>query len=157
MGNFTAKLAKKVSNKAGATFWIKKTITSSGITVAHQNLSNAASGDLAIKQVILQSDTTGIVGPTNFELAVDNGNGLLIFASTAVSGLATSAKTKALIAGSDDSTGDNFLTVVGVPTVLEAGKKITFGGTSAAGTGAGTVKVYIQLERVDENASLLAV
>jgi hypothetical protein len=157
-GLLPERIAKLVTQAKGTEFWIVKTITSSNITTAAQALTATASGRLAVKQVILETDATGVAGPTDFHLKTDNASGLgtTPFAAEAVSNLGANA-TRAMNGGGDDSTNDKFLSITGVPTIIEAGKKITYLGTVSTGTGAGTIRVAILLQRIDEGADIKTV
>ena len=160
MANFQAKLAKKVNAKAGTSFWRTFTVLSSDLTVAHQSLSSVASGDLIVEACILQTDTTGIVGPTNFEIGVSGETyGLNLPLVEAVSNLGASAlRIAPHPAGNADTTNDNFMTVTAaVPFVLQAGDNLTYGGSSAVGTGAGICLIAIKFTRVVDNADIQAV
>lgn len=139
---------------------ISKNIVSSSLTTAAQDFSTVATGRFLVKQVIFETDATGLAGATDFGLCTNNAIGLTGvsggFAQTAVSGLGAN-KTKALLAGSDDSTNDNFMATTGVSPTLEAGKKLQFFGTVSAGTGAGVVRVTVILQRMDVGATISAV
>ena len=157
---FSDRLKNKVVKAAGSSFWIKKTITSSTVLTTAQSLTTAATGQLAVVQIIVKSDATGLVGPTNFEILSDNAKGLVnIFVETAAN-LASAVKTHVLNGAginADTTTVDGVASVTAVPTILEAGKKLQFIGTASAGTGAGTLDVFVKFERIDENANCQAV
>lgn len=130
----------------GEVFWIKKTLTSSAILTTATDLTNQSRrGDLVITDVILKTDGTGLATGTNFVLSVTNSNGDLTLLSTAVSGL-----------GANKTVDLANATVSGMQTVLEVGKKVTFECTGSACTGAGTVDVYLKLERLRQGASVMA-
>ena len=158
--SFSARLKNKVVKAAGSSFWVSKTIVSSTVLTTAQSLTTVASGRLAVVQIIVKSDATGLVGPTNFEILSDNAKGLVnIFVETAAN-LASAVKTHVLNGAginADTTTVDGVASVTAVPTILEAGKKLQFIGTSSAGTGAGTIDVFVKFERIDENADCKAV
>ena len=154
MPNLQARLKKAVTKAAGSVFWKKFTLTSSSITTTAQDLTSATTGDLAITEVILATDSTGLAGGTNFQLTaygeIYGPNTLFV---EAVANLGASAL-RSLNAGSDDSTNDRFLSVTGAKAVLQAGDKIQYDSTVAACTGAGKVAIFIKFERIDENADI---
>ena len=159
MPAFSSRLKNKVVKAAGSSFWIKKTITSSAITTSAQALSSAATGQLAIAQIIVKTDATGLAGGTNFTILSSNAKGVVNIAVETVANLGANA-TKVLaglVPAADTTTSDGAFSVTAVPTVLEGGKAIQFLNTAAAGTGAGTIDVFIKFERIDENASCVAV
>lgn len=132
----------------GSRFWIKKTVVSNTITYqAAVDITGVSTGQLAIVDVIVKSDATGIGAGTNFELKTNNAKGLLNFFVTAVSGLAGAVKTVDLANAS----------VTKIKTILESGKKIQMQNTVADGTGTGTVDIWICFERIDEKATIAAV
>lgn len=154
---FSRKIQQTIRRSSGERFWIKKTITSSAITTSAQDLTSTASGQLAVLQVILKTDATGLAGATNFEILSNNAKGKANIAVEAVSGLgANVTKSFGNPPAGDTTTGDAGYTVTSAITVLESGKKLQFDGTVGAGTGAGTVDVFVQFERIDENADLKA-
>jgi len=135
-----ADIKKQVVNASGSSFWIFKTITSSGITTAAQSISDVATGRLYVKQIIVKTDATGLAGGTNFTILSNNAKGLVNIFVEAVSNLGANI-TKVLVGATaaDTTTSDAVATVTAVPTVLEAGKKLQYLNTAAVGTGAGTI------------------
>lgn len=130
----------------GQEFWLKKTLTSSAITQAGVAVTGASSGgELAIEDVILQTDATGLAAMTNFTLTTDNAKGLPTFLSTAASGLGAN-KTIEMSAASVSKT----------KMVLESGKIVTAKATAADGTGAGTIDVWIKFRRLAQGATIAA-
>jgi len=159
MPNFEQRVAKQVVRAAGSSFWRKFIITSSTITVAKQDLSTAATGDLLVKECIFQTDATGLAGATNFEIGVTGETyGIDLPLVEAVSNLGANATRIAPhAAGNADTTNDNHMTVTAaVPFVLEAGDNLTFSGSVSAGTGAGKIVVAIKFERLVDNADLVS-
>lgn len=161
--NIPARVTQKLALASGTRFWIKKTITSSAIPINSGTptaiTAGSTGGRLAIVQVYLQTDATGLVTGTNFELAVTNSKGLLKFAVETVANLGANV-TKALCPGGnpagDTTTADAGFTVSATPCSLETGKKITIANSVAAGTGAGTVDILICFERIDAGANIIA-
>lgn len=154
MSNFSSRVKNKVVKASGSTFWVKKTITSSALTTTAQDLTSTATGQLFIKEVIVKTDATGLAGATNLEILTNNAKGVVNVFVEAVSNLGASV-TKVMSAGAiqaETTTSDAHPTITALPTVLEAGKKMQFIGTSSAGTGAGTIDVFVCFERIDENA-----
>lgn len=153
------RIKNAVNKSSGSRFWVKKTITSSAITTSAQDLTSVATGQLAILQVIEKTDGTGLAGGTNFEILSNNAKGVVNILVETVANLGANI-TKVLSgvpAAGDTTTSDAGATVTAVPTVLEAGKKLQYKNTAGAGTGAGTIDVFVQFERIDENAQCVAV
>lgn len=130
---------------AGRQFWIKKTLTSSAIVTAGVDVTGVASGEIAIEDVIVKTDGTGLAAMTNFTLTTDNAKGLATFFSTAASGLGAN-KTIDLAGAS----------VTKIKTVVEDGKKVIAKATAADGTGAGTIDVYLLCRRLAMGNTLAA-
>lgn len=157
MSTLRQSVRNAVRKSSGERFWIKKTITSSAVTTAAQDLTSAATGDLYVSQIIVKSDGGTITGGTNFVIASTNAKGTLNIAVETFANLTGSVATRILVGAppaADTTTSDAVFSVTSVPTVLEAGKKLQFNSTGSAGTGAGTVDVYVQFERITENAQL---
>jgi hypothetical protein len=130
----------------GSSFWLKKTLTSSAILTTTVDVTGVSSGgELAIVDVIVKSDATGLAGMTNFELETNNTNGLADFYVTIASGL--NANKTVDLAGAS---------VTKIKTVLESGKKVVARASGSNGTGAGTVDVYIRFERLAAAATIAA-
>ena len=156
---FQAQLANAINKTYGSTFWVKKTLTSSSITTAAQDLTTVASGQLYVKQVIVKSDGGTITGGTNLVIASNNAKGTANIAVETFANLTGSVATRVLVGlppATDTTTSDAVFSVTAVPTILEAGKKLTYNSTGSAGTGAGTVDVFVQFERVDNSAQCSA-
>ena len=155
-GTLRQNVANTLRRKTGERFWVKKTITSSAITTAAQDLTTVATnGELAILNVILKTDATGLAGGTNFVISTTNAKGVVNLAVETVSNLgANITKSYGNSPAGDTTTSDGGYTVTQLITVLEAGKKLQFNNTAGAGTGAGTVDVYVQFERIAENAQI---
>lgn len=155
------RLSQKSDKNVGDIVIIQKTITSSAITVAAQDLSTPASGKFYIEDIICETDATGLAGATNFLVGTNNSFGItgmttgLANFETAVSGLGANATIAIKNAGPDCS-NDKFPSVTGVCGSLSSGKKLQFAGTAAAGTGAGKAKVTVVLRRIDSFASISA-
>lgn len=139
--------------KAGTTFTVVKSFTSSSIPNNTQTggaLTGASSGTLVLEQIILQTDGTGVAGPTNVEISTDNTKGLTgaggPSALVAVSGLGAN---KTIVVGYG-AANEN------LPLYLESGKKLYIHGDDAAGTGAGVVDVIMIYRRVSDNATIAA-
>lgn len=145
-----------IRRSVGTTFYRVKTITSSAVTTAAIDLTTTATGRVHVKNVIVKTDSTGLAGGTNFEIKSNNAKGVVnIFVET-VANLGATA-TKVLVGGginADTTTSDATASVTALPTILEAGKKLTYNMTAGAGTGAGTADIIIEFVRVDENADV---
>lgn len=131
----------------GSRFWVKKTMTSSDIlTASAVDITGVSDGQLAIVDVVVKSDATGLAGMTNLELKTNNAKGLLNFFVTAASGLASAVKTVDLANAS----------VTKIKTILESGKKVQVQGSASIGTGSGTIDIWLCFERIDEKATIAA-
>lgn len=139
------------STDVGTTFVVVKTFTSSSIPNNTQTggaLTTAATGALVCESIILQTNSTGLAGPTNIEISTDNVKGLTGAAAPnilkAVSALGAN---KTVVLGFDASSEV-------LPLYLESGKKLYIDGDDGAGTGAGTVDVVMTFRRVAAGASI---
>ena len=159
MPSFQAKLARKVNQKAGSSFWKLFTVLSSDITTSQQALSSAASGDLIVEACIMQTDVTGLAGATNFEIGVSGETyGLDKPLVEAVSNLgASQIRVAPHSGGNADTTNDTHMTVTAaVPFVLQAGDSLQYSGSVSAGTGEGVCLVAIKFTRVVDGADIQA-
>jgi hypothetical protein len=160
MGTLRQNFATTLRRKSGESFWVKKTLTSSAITTAALDLTTVATGQLFVKQIIVKSDGGTITGGTNFVIASTNAKGTANIAVETFANLTGAVATKVLTGlppATDTTTSDAVFSVTAVPTILEAGKKLQYNSTGSAGTGAGTIDVFVQFERIDENAQISAV
>ena len=130
-------------NKPGSTIVLKYKLLSSDVVQAGLQLTNATTNDMYIQNVILKTDSTGLATGTNCVVYSNNTYGLANIISTAVSGL-NGNKTI------DISTAS----VTKQPTVLEAGKYISIGSTTADCTGAGVLYVYIVCVPISDIADI---
>ena len=156
MPRFKQELRNMVRRSAGQSFWRKITVTSSSILTTATNISAAATGDLAITQVVVKTDSTGLAGGTNFVLASTNAKGVANILVETVANLGANTQ-KVLAPGTadtDTTTSDATPSVTSLIGILSAGKKLTVTSTSAVCTGVGTIDIYIRFERVDENADI---
>jgi hypothetical protein len=145
--------AGMLRTKAGSAFIIQSTVTSADIpnnTQTGAAITGACSGSVMVEEIVLETDGTGLAGPTNIRLSTDNANGLTGKAnpllSQAVSGL-----------GANKTIQSATATLHKLPFLLESGKKLYVDGDDAAGTGAGTCRVSIRCRRVGDGDSLAAV
>lgn len=127
-----------VGGPIGSRFWVSKTLVSSAILVTPAvDVTGASSaGKLAIVDVVLKTDGTGLAGMTNLRLQTDNAAGAAVFLETAASGLGANATIDLANAS-----------VTKKKVVLEQGKKVQAAATASDGTGAGTVTIEICFER----------
>lgn len=138
---------------SGTQFTVRSDVTSSQIPNNTQTggaITGAASGQLLILDILLNTDSTGLAGPTNIEFSVDNTNGatgaaapIFLEAVSALGANATESK--------KDATSHT------LPMLLESGAKLYIHGDDAAGTGAGVANITILCQRVDLGASLSGV
>lgn len=151
-------IQKAFATLKGTRGFIKKTITSSDITTSAQDLSSVATGELSIDQVIVKTDATGLAGGTNFVVLSNNAKGVVNILVETIANLGANI-TKVMFGGginADTTTSDATASVTALPTVLEAGKKLQFNNTGAAGTGAGTIDVYVFFTRLADGANIVA-
>lgn len=160
MSTFQENVKHMIRRSAGSTFWRKITVTSSSIkTATATDISATATGDLAITQIIVKTDATGLAGGTNFQIKSNNAKGVVNVLVETVANLGAN-KQVVLSAGNadaDTTTSDATPSVTSLIGVLEAGKKLQVQNSAADGTGAGTVDIYIKFERIAENADVVMV
>ncbi len=142
-------IAKATTRKSGEAFFLRRVLTSSGITTAAQNLTTAATGRLYLEDIVFETDGTGLATGTNFVISKTGTYGNLTVTSDAISGLGANVThaCKAGTNGTVPSVSNN------VPCVLEAGDKLTYANTVAGGTGGGTITVTMYFRRVDSNTA----
>ena len=130
----------------GTVFWVTKTLISSTVTQAGVDITGVSSiGALAVEDIVVKTDATGLAAGTNFKIDSDNAKGLAsIFAET-VANLGVS-KTMDLSQAS----------VTKIRSVLETGKKLIAKSTVADCTGAGTIDVNIKFRRLVAGATIAA-
>lgn len=160
MSSFQQNIKHMVRRSAGQMFWRKITVTSSAIkTATATDVSTAATGELAILEVIARTDATGLAGGTNFQLLSNNVSGVANILVETIANLGANA-TKVLRVGSaaaDTTTADGTPTVTSLATVLESGKKLQVQNSAAVGTGAGVLTLHIKFERISDNADVQSV
>lgn len=156
MSTFQKSIAKAINVKVGSSFWKFYTITSSNITTTAQNLTPAATGKLLVEQVIVKTDATGLAGGTNFQILSNNAKGVAnIFVETVANlGANITLVMAPGVTGADVTTSKPTPSVTALQTILEAGKKIQYKNTVAAGTGAGTIDIAIKFTRLDAGADI---
>lgn len=138
---------------AGSNFVVEINVTSSTIpnnTQTSGAFTGAASGDVVIEDILLQTDATGVAGPTNVNFTTDNAKGL-----TGASGVSAVEAVSALGANKTIAVKAEG-TTKHLPFVLESAKKLYISGSDGAGTGAGVLRVTLVCRRVTDGASLAA-
>ncbi len=126
------------------------TITSSAIpnnTQAAGGLLATVTGTMVLERVVLQTDATGLAGPTNIEISTDNTKGLTGAAAPSI--LVAVAEL-----GANKTTVHQDAASETLPLYMTTGKKLYIHGDDAAGTGAGTVDVIMWFRRVSADASV---
>jgi hypothetical protein len=124
-------------------------IVSSTITIAGVDLTVVSiGGPILIKGGVVSSDGTGLAGMTNFTMVTNNADGLLTFYSQAITALGPNATVGFGV------TGGTTPATVGIPVVLETGKKITLKATALGGSGGGKIDVYLLCQRLVAGADL---
>ena len=160
MPNYQQNLKQIIRRGGGEVFWRKITVLSSDLKSATAlPITAAATGDLAITQVIVKTDSTGLAGGTNFQIASSNLKGSAnIFVETVANLGANVTKVMApATTDTDETTAPGTPTVTGKMTVLEAGQHLFVQNTASNGTGAGTADIYIKFERIVDNADVYMV
>jgi hypothetical protein len=130
---------------ASSTFWyVKKGVVSSTITTGGVAISaGSVGGELAMLAVICKTNATGLAGITgNFQLQTNDANGAAVFYAQAIAGLGASA-----------TAGNNGATTW-LPTVIELGKALSASSSATNGSGAGTVDIYVRLQRLTNGANI---
>jgi hypothetical protein len=139
-----APAATSITGAIGTRFWVKKTLVSSAIVQLGVAVTGVSSiGELAISQVILKTDATGLAGGTAIQLTTTNAKGAGIFAQETVANLGASATVSSPSA-------------VNKKDVVEVGAAILAYSTVADCTGAGTIDIYIEFERLTAGATIAA-
>jgi len=129
----------------GAPYAVKKTIVSSTIKAATPTDVTTASDDMLIEQIVMETDSVGLAGGTNFELLNNNANGVTgIFLSQAISGLGANVNVLGTSAG----------VAAMKPFVLEKGKKIQVQCTASDCTGPGVITLAIYGRRMGPASAL---
>lgn len=149
-GTLRQSFAQTLRRKSGERFWVKKALTSSGITTSAQDLTTVANGDLKIIDIVLETDATGLNSTGNAFTITKSGDSF--GASTLVSQVTSGLGANVSLA----ITGDTHPTT-GKVGLVRAGGKLQYQVASSAATGAGILKVSVCFERVDENADIKAV
>ena len=141
-------LRNRVEKMVGSTFWVKKTMISSAVvqTPAADLTGVSTIGELALEDIIIKSDATGLATGTNIEIKTNNAKGILAAMVTIVSGLGGAVKSVDLINAS----------VSHQQTILEVGKKLTINSTAADCDGSGTVDIYMKFRRLTREAAIAA-
>ncbi len=157
---FKESIKTVIRRSPGSEFWRKINVTSSSIkTATATDISVAATGDLAIRQIIVMTDATGLAGGTNFQILSNNAFGVANILVETVANLG--ANKQVVLSGNgadaDTTTSDATPSVTALQGVLQAGKKLQVQNSAADGTGAGIAAVYILFQRIDENADVFMV
>lgn len=152
-GSVLERLEYLQAGNPGTSFVLQVVVTSSAIPNNTQTagaITGAASGAIVIEDIILETNATGIAGPTNLEFTTDNVSGLTGAAAPnilqAVSALGAN---KTVVCKTSSTTKI-------LPLTLETGKKLYLDGDDGAGTGAGTMRVTLLCRRVAAGGSLAA-
>lgn len=157
MGKFLKNVGKVAKDVVGATFWVKKTVTSSDILAASavDITSVASGGELAIEDIVIKTDSTGLATGTTFRIISDNTKGTTAIFLTKISKMGAN---KMLNFKSEFNDANNASETTGInsPTVLELGKKLSVRNTDAASTGAGTIDIYIKFRKLSDTATCKA-
>ena len=141
----------KPAEKSGSYLLVTSTVTSSSIPNNTQTagaITGASSGTLLLINIYINTDGTGLAGPTNMEFSVDNAAGVTgpaaPFITEAIAGLGVDISWDAQA----DST-TNFL-----PLQLESGKKVFIHGDNGVGTSGGVAEVTMVFQRITDGATI---
>ncbi len=157
MSNFKDDVGRIAKNITGATFWVKKTVTSSAILTTSVDITaGAIGGELAIEDVIIKTDGTGLATGTTFRIVSDNSKGTTTVFLTRISKLGANKQTN-FEREFNDSVNDSNTLAVNIPTVLEIGKKLSVRNTDAASTGAGTIDIYVKFRKLSDRSFITVV
>lgn len=134
------------ANGVGTEFWVKKEVTSSDIKTAFLlSITDASTGgELALTDVILKTDSTGLATGTNIQLKTTNTHGATLIASEAVASLGANA------------TSDTNSMLTFVKTIIETGKRVVMDCTGIDCTGAGIMYVYLKFQRLASGANIIS-
>ena len=155
-GKFASDVAKVAKDIVGATFWLKKTVTSSAILTTSVDITGVAvGGELVIEDVLIKSDGTGLAAGTTFRVVSNNSNGTTSVFMYPVAKLGANKQTSFERAFNDPAT-QSIVLGVNIPVVLELGKKLSVSNTDAASTGAGTIDIYIKFRKLSDSSRIVA-
>jgi len=136
----------------GSVFYTVSTVTSSYVpnnTQTAAAITGAASGSLILEDIVIQTNGTGLVGPTNFEISTDN-----VYGKTGVDSPIWVEATASLGANVTSRLTDATSHLIPLP--LENGKKLFFHGDDGVGTGAGVAYIYCKWRRRTAGATIAA-
>lgn len=139
--------------EGGSLFFVTSSVTSSQIPNNTQTggaITAAADGAVVIEDILINTDGTGLAGPTNLEFSTDNTDG-----ATGAGAPIFLEAISALGANATESKKDATSTLL--PYRLEDGAKVYIHGDDGAGTGAGVATVTLVCRRVADGASLVGV
>lgn len=122
---------------------IKKMITSSSITTTGIDITDNAYGEFLIRNVIIKSDGTGLAGGTNIQVVQNSTFGNPIIFQETVANL-----------GANKTIDLSSASVTKQLSTLDSGNKISIKSTVGNCTGAGVIELYIELEKLDQGASV---
>lgn len=129
------------------TYIVEKVVTSSDIgstTALAVDLTQRATGDFLIENIIVETDSTGLATGTNFAISISGDEyGLATIWSSAVSGL-----------GANKTVDINTASVAKQRAILEDGSKLIGICTTASCEGAGKAKVTVILKKLDSYSSI---
>lgn len=124
-----------------------KVLTSSSLTTSTATyVTQPATGDFYIDNVVVSTDSTGLAAGTNFQLLIDSpAYGLkTAFFATAVSGL-----------GANKTLDINTASVTKQRVILQDGDRVVAYCTTANCTGAGKIRVDLILKKVTQGAAII--
>lgn len=134
-------------SESGDKFVVQKTLTSSAITTGGVDITGAAaSGNVVIEDIIIETDATGLAAGTNFTIEKDGGSGVLTFFAETVANLGGNA-TEVLSTGSVTASNG---------TTLDSGQKLVAKCTASNCTGTGTITLTLMCARADADATVAA-
>lgn len=136
----------------GSQFAVSINVTSSAIPNNTQTSADfcVASGNVMVEDIILETDATGIAGPTNIEISTDNAKGLTgAGAPSILQAVSALGANKTVVCRVTSTTK-------AIPLVLETGKKLFIHGDDLGGSGAGVTRITLVCRRLSAEGSIVA-
>lgn len=122
----------------------KDVVSSSLATSTTVALTDYATGDLYVDNVLVSTDSTGLAAGTNLEIKVESPTyGLATFFSTAISGL-----------GANKTIDLNTASVAKQHVILRNGERLVANCTTAVCTGDGVAKISVLFKKVTQGAAI---
>jgi hypothetical protein len=133
--------------------WVTKSqVVSSGIPNAAQTaaIATVSSGGAWLSDIIIQTNATGLAGPTAVQLTINNANGAFVDATDVVAAEAVASL------GANVTLLKTDLDTDALPVFVESGKSVYIQGSDGVGTGAGIADVILKWEAAELGATVAA-